>query len=1069
VCINREVPLIQTKADLWHSRIGHQGHRVLNEINTQFKINLSLSDLQQAEQCSCLTCIKGKITRAPIHSVADPQYKAEYPLQCLHADLVGPVTIVTKKSHPRCPSIGGSQYALIVTDEFTHTVWTRLLVNKSQAASELNKLINLVQGRTGRLVERFHIDGGGEFRGTEFRDFLDRQGTRFTHTTASTPQHNGVAERMNRTLFEMSRTLLIESQAPDELWGEALLWATHLYNVTPHPISNNIAPFMALYNYRFNIQKLRVWGCDAYVKLLPEHQSKIQSRVMAGVFVGYDYDTSSYRIMDPITHRITRSNDVHFDEHSFTQIKRIKSSSSLSNQLYSHINPFSHAEELDDDDIQNHSEDEISDADDGLISNRIEAVNNDVNSIESIDDDTPPSSPIQTIDSEDPLGDHDPVANAAPDSDPDTSFTHISNDPNPDTGADTGPDTGPDPNPDTGPDTDSVPGTEIVPVPQSQSREVRELHKFLAPINPKYTQPIQASNNETTLTRYGRVTRSSQPIASNPNNYYSSDIHHALANIAVEHVNAAVIDSIINMEPKQYRDAVASADAKEWQQAMQEEMDSMKRLGVWKIIQRPKGTTTLKGRWVYKNKLGDNNQLIRRKARFVAKGFLQVHGRDFFETHSPVAKMKSIKLILSLVAHMDLELYQIDFDTAFLNANVEEDIYMEQPEGFHQGSSDMVCKLIKSIYGLKQASRNWNQEIDSFMKTINYTPLISDPCVYIKHTQNGFILLSLYVDDTIMAYNKQDKRIWERDKEAIASHYAIKDLGECEWILNMKISRDRTHRTMTLSQEAYVDRIIHEFHMDNIKISSTPASVGDLYLPIDGTDPQLLDKQQIIKYQSMVGALLYAANITRIDIAFIVGQLCRYTSNPCIHHMHAATRVFRYLSGTKAASLTFGLQLNTDYKLINVIAYSDANWGSDQQTGKSNSGGLIKFNGDIISWHSKRQKSVAQSSAESEYMALAETVKETLWYRSWIYEIFNLRICSVIKCDNTATIHLSKNDSIHSRSKHINIRYHLIRDNLRKGRIRIVWVSTHEQEADLLTKALGPKLFTEQSDRLLLF
>jgi hypothetical protein len=394
---------------------------------------------------------------------------------------------------------------------------------------------------------------------------------------------------------------------------------------------------------------------------------------------------------------------------------------------------------------------------------------------------------------------------------------------------------------------------------------------------------------------------------------------------------------------------------------------------------------------------------------------------------------------------------------------------MEQPEGFHQGSPDMVCKLIKSIYGLKQASRNWNQEIDSFMKTINYTPLISDPCVYIKYTQNGLILLSLYVDDTIAAYNKEDKRVWERDKEAIASHYAIKDLGECEWILNMKVTRDRAHRTMSLSQEAYINRIISEFQLDNVKSASTPASIGDLYLPIDGSEPQLLDRHEIIKYQSMVGALLYAANITRLDIAFIVGQLCRYTSKPHVHHIHAATRVFRYLSNTRKASLIFGLQSNTNINLINVTAYSDANWGSDQQSGKSVSGGLIKFNGDIISWHSRRQKSVAQSSAESEYMALAETVKEVLWYRSWIYEVFNLRICSTIKCDNMASIYLSKNDSIHNRSKHINIRYHLIRDNVRKGRIRVNWVSTHEQEADLLTKALGPKLFTRQADTLLLF
>ena len=179
-------------------------------------------------------------------------------------------------------------------------------------------------------------------------------------------------------------------------------------------------------------------------------------------------------------------------------------------------------------------------------------------------------------------------------------------------------------------------------------------------------------------------------------------------------------------------------------------------------IKRPKGVYTLKGRWVYKNKLGDNNQLIRRKARFVAEGYRAGLWERFLRTHSPVAKMKSIKLILSLVAELDLELYQIDFDTAFLNANVEEDIYMEQPEGFHTGSTDMVCKLIKSIFnGLKQASRNWNLEIDSFMKTIGYTPLISDSCVYIKRTQSSrFILLSLYVDDTIVACDKEDISVW---------------------------------------------------------------------------------------------------------------------------------------------------------------------------------------------------------------------------------------------------------------------------------------------------------------------
>ena len=609
-------------------------------------------------------------------------------------------------------------------------------------------------------------------------------------------------------------------------------------------------------------------------------------------------------------------------------------------------------------------------------------------------------------------------------------------------------------------------------LPTTTSRELKALQQLLAPLNPKHTQP-QSTSVDTPHTRYGRATRSSQPIAANPNNYYAADMHHALTehvNVFIEYVNAAVVDSIINSEPKQYKDAIKSSEAKEWRTAMKDEMDSMEKLGVWKIVPRPNGASVLKGRWVYKNKLGDNNQLIRRKARFVAKGYLQVHGRDYFETHSPVAKMKSVKLILSLVAQLDLELYQIDFDTAFLNADVEEDIYMEQPEGFHTGSPDMVCKLIKSIYGLKQASRNWNLEIDSFMKSIGYTPLISDPCVYVKRTQSDrLIILSLYVDDTIAACDKKDISVWERDKKAIADHYAIKDLGECEWILNMKVTRDRINRTITLSQEAYIERIIREFGMENVRTASTPASIGDLYIPADGTDPQLLNAKWKLRYQSMVGALLYAANITRIDIAFIVGQLCRYTSSPCVHHMLAATHVFRYLKRTTAACLIFGLHQSRDPKPLNVTAYSDANWGSDIETGKSNSGGLVRFNGDIISWYSKRQKSVAQSSAESEYMALAEIVKETLWYRFWIYEVFGKYICCDIKSDNTAAIDLSQNDSIHSRSKHINIRYHLVRDNVRKERISISWIGTKEQQADVLTKALGPALFTEQCDRLLLF
>jgi hypothetical protein len=1033
-----EDPESQTKASLWHTRLGHQGHKVLEEINTKFNLSISKSDLAKIRDKLCTICTQGKSIRKAIHSEADPQYKATEALQCLHADLVGPVTVVVKKNHPRCPSLGGHLYALIVTDEATHTVFVILLKLKSEAEAALISLIKQLQLRTGRTVERFHGDGGGEFISSAFRIFLKENGTRFTHTTADTPSHNGIAERMNRTLFEIMRTLLIQASAPEAMWGEALDWAAHLYNVTPHPVSNNMAPFKLLYNYSYNIQKLRVWGCDAYVQVLPDKKSKVQPRTWTGVFVGFNSVTAAYKIMNPITKAIASSNDVHFDEHSFSQLKKLVIPKDRASSTSIHVNPFSVlGEQLEDNElVENGSLTSVQESAGDTVMNDNSAVTDSPNEIEVVEEDENKFASFDESESED----DDSIMEFKYDSEPDATKEE-----------------------------NQSPLNEKEPKlpPIKLTREAKGLLNQFNSWNQRHIQS-ERPRDDTTTTRSGRevLYPSERTISSDPTAYAPTDMHDALTRRITEHANVATVEAIINDEPKQYRDAINSSEAPEWNLAMKDEINSMIRLGVWSIVPCPKDVKPLKGRWVFKNKLGDNNQIIRRKARFVAKGFLQIYGRDFFETHAPVAKMKSIKLMLSLTAQQDLELFQLDFDTAFLNAPVEEDIYLEQPEGFHIGASNMVCKLIKAIYGLKQAPRNWNQTIDTFMRQLGYRALLSDPCVYIKTSKTGrLIILSLYVDDTVIAFHQADLAEWTADKESIAASYAIKDLGECHWILNMKLTRNRLNRTITLSQEAYVERILTQYGMDQVRISNIPARVEDLYMPPDGTTKELLSSDQAIEYQKMVGSLLYAANITRIDIAFIVSQLCRYTAKPYKHHLEAAKQVFRYLRDTTSSCLIFG-QSRPDPGEINVTAYADAS-GGDKQTGKCTSGCVVRFNGDVINWFSRKQKSVAQSSAESEYMALAEAVKEVLWYRSWIYEVLNQRICCIIKCDNQAAMALSENDTIHDRSKHIGIRYHLIRDNVNKRRVRLSWVPTQEQQADILTKALGPQVFIRLRDLLL--
>ena len=304
------------------SSLGTPGASWLREVQANYS---SCPCLKQSSNQGIVLRVQARASRKPKRAQADSQYKTEIPLGTLHVDLAGPTTVRNEigKGRPRCASVGGAIYALVVVDEWTHAVFVQLLKKKSEAAEELINLIKQLQIRTGRTLIRFHSDGGGEFIGDRLQVYLSTNGTRITHTTAATPQHNAVAERMIRTLFEIMRSLLFEAGGPESLWGEALLWAAHLYNFTPHPVSGNLPPFQRLFNYQYNVSKLRVWGCDAYVQLLPKDQTKLQSRTKTGIFVGFDETTSAYRIMDPVTHTVSKSNDVQFNEKSFTQIRSL--------------------------------------------------------------------------------------------------------------------------------------------------------------------------------------------------------------------------------------------------------------------------------------------------------------------------------------------------------------------------------------------------------------------------------------------------------------------------------------------------------------------------------------------------------------------------------------------------------------------------------------------------------------------------------------------------------------------------------------------------------------------------
>ena len=428
------------------------------------------------------------------------------------------------------------------------------------------------------------------------------------------------------------------------------------------------------------------------------------------------------------------------------------------------------------------------------------------------------------------------------------------------------------------------------------------------------------------------------------------------------------------VEPQSYKQAISGPDADKWHGSMKSEYDSITGNNVYELVELPGGKNAISTKWVYKIKLDSENNPIKWKSRFVVRGFSQKPGVDYDLTHSPVASWRSIRLIMSMTAKEDYELFQFDYDTAFLNAKLEEDIYVQQHEGYHKGGLRMVWKLNKALYGLKQTPREWNKTVHQLMIKLGYRNLISDPCVYVKKTHTGrLMMIALYVDDSIVSVHKNDVQEWESDKKKISEVYPIKDLGECNWILNIKVIRDRQKRTITLSQQAYTERIAAKHGLEATRSVMTPAEDIDLWLPVATAKLVELNSKDTTLYQSIVGELLYAANITRPDISFITGRLCQYMAKPYEHQLQAAKRVMRYLSQTAHYCIRFGDSAIAP-KDSGLIAFSDSDYGECKETRRSTSGCLVVYNGDIIHWSSRKQKIVTTSTTEAEYVALGEAV-----------------------------------------------------------------------------------------------
>jgi hypothetical protein len=397
----------------------------------------------------------------------------------------------------------------------------------------------------------------------------------------------------------------------------------------------------------------------------------------------------------------------------------------------------------------------------------------------------------------------------------------------------------------------------------------------------------------------------------------------------------------------------------------------------------------------------------------------------------------------------------MDVKTTFLHGDLDVEIYMQQPEGFvEKGKEGLVCKLLKSLYGLKQSPRAWYHKFHKFMLSQGYKRSEFDHCLYTKQAKDGsWLFLILYVDDMLIIAGKHLEEI-SALKSKMAKSFDMKDMGEASHILGMRIERDRSKKLIWLSQTDHIDKVLQHFNMDGGKASSVPLQS---YVKLSKQDCPVSEEEKAemekIPYASAVGSLMYAMIATRPDIAFAVGVVSRYMSNPGKKHWQAVKGVLRYLKATRNMRICYGSQE------LSVKGYTDSDYAGDLDNRRSTSGYVFTMAGGAVSWRSRLQTCVTQSTTEAEYVAASEACKEAIWLGRLVTDLGVKEDAPMLHCDSQSAIQLARNPVYHSKTKHVDVKYHFIREMLEDKQIQLVKVHTTENPADLLTKGLPPESF----------
>ncbi|GJX24412.1 putative ribonuclease H-like domain-containing protein [Tanacetum coccineum] len=1084
------------ESNLWHRRLGHVNFKNLNRLVKGNLVRGLPTKLFQNDH-TCVACQKGKQHKASCK--AKLVSSISHTLQLLHMDLFGPTSI---------RSINHKTYCLVITDDFSRFSWTFFLRTKDETSAILKDFIRQIENQLNQKVKIIRCDNGTEFKNKEVIEFCGLKGIKREYSNARTPQQNGVAERKNRTLIEAARTMLADSFLPNTFWAEAVSTACYVLNRVLVTKPHNKTPYELLTGKTPIISYIRPFGCHVTILNTIDHLGKFAGKSDEGFLVGYSLQSKAFRVYNLVTKRVEENLHIKFlenkpnvagkgpnwlfdldyltDSMNYLSVSsenqaNIHAGQQETNQnegskdkidsgnsqiedesaqdcfevpywhSYSSTNTSSSKSDekrrspreeeqvfLDDLARLQRQEKEANEEAEALTRNheqdtekavtQAEAAKTSSTNIISTVSTTAKASgtnfvntvsiPVGTASANEGLSlsnttnsqedDYEipPLEDIHEDA-TDGIFTHSSYD---DEGA-------------VADFTNLETIVNVSPIPTSR-------------VHPSHPSTLILGDPTSAVQTRSKVNKSSEAHAfvsyvQKQRRTNHKDFHHCLfACFLSQH------------EPKKISEAL---EDESWVDAMQEELLQFEIQKVWILVDLPYGKKAIGTKWVYRNKKDERGVVVRNKARLVAQGHRQEEGIDYDEVFAPVARLEAIRIFLAFASYMGLIVYQMDVKSAFLYGKIDEEVYVSQPPGFQDPKSPQkVYKVVKALYGLHQAPRAWYATLSTFLLKNGYRRGTIDKTLFLKKDKHDIILVQVYVDDIIFGSTKKS---WCDEFEALMkSRFQMSSMGELTFFLGLQVKQKPDG--IFISQDKYVAEILKKFDFASVKTASTP---------IETQKPLVKDEEasdvDVHLYRSMIGSLMYVT-ASRPDIMFAVCACSRFQVTPKTSHMSAVKRIFRYLKGKPKLGLWYPRESSFDLE-----SYSDSDYAGANLDRKSTTGGCQFLGRRLITWQCKKQTIVATSTTEAEYVAAASCCGQVLWIQNQMLDYgFNF-MNTKIYIDNESTICIVKNPVYHSKTKHIAIRHHFIRDAYEKKLIQVLKIHTNDNVADLLTKAFDVSRF----------